>query len=573
MAKTVTWLHISDLHTSNRTGWDAERVLRKLKADLCYMEQEHRLHPDLIFFTGDAAFGQMPGESLSDQYKGVHNFFESVRKSFDPIIPQSSVFIVPGNHDVNRDAVNSGDHLLLDSQRSMDFVNSQIQNLKTEWKSIMNRLADYRSFLDVNGYAHLLQDKDRLTYSVDRSIYEDVVVRVVGLNSAWSCYHDDEKGHLWLAGRWQIAHASQQRPNALISVLLMHHPMNWFVQYEDRQGLRNEIRSDFSFHLHGHEHEGWVEQSNNHTRIAAGACYETSESSQNGYNFVRLDLETQKGKVWLRQYDSVGGGWVPRVIHGKTNDSGVFLLETLKLTNAAPVISEASTRMTRTTSNQQFDVKTTIIKTLIAEKFTEILKLRKIRARQDIRQLIIEPQPKIEPDKGKPAKPAGISSFYALPGRASKNPEDGGAFQVDFAKDEVLLADEDHAVLLGYTMDESVETLFEPAGIVAQQPVGTDALFIEVYFPPRWKFQMEPNEEDPKSIPNYRLYSVDPKTEEETVLASFDKEPLPNVTIKWLADDFGSGPINYFRVKILNPTQEGKINFDWKWRRPANPSA
>ena len=42
--------------------------------------------------------------------------------------------------------------------------------------------------------------------------------------------------------------------------------------------------------------------------IAAGACYERSDK-ENGYNFVRLDLATRQGKVWLRQYENIGGGW------------------------------------------------------------------------------------------------------------------------------------------------------------------------------------------------------------------------------------------------------------------------
>ena len=58
--KQVTWLHLSDLHVNKvNTGWDARRVLQTLTEDLRRMEGERGLLPDLIFFTGDLAFGHL----------------------------------------------------------------------------------------------------------------------------------------------------------------------------------------------------------------------------------------------------------------------------------------------------------------------------------------------------------------------------------------------------------------------------------------------------------------------------------------------------------------------------------
>jgi len=63
MSRTLTWLHLSDLHACRpNTGWDAKRVLATLRADLQKLNKEHGLRPDLIFFTGDAAFGHLSNE-------------------------------------------------------------------------------------------------------------------------------------------------------------------------------------------------------------------------------------------------------------------------------------------------------------------------------------------------------------------------------------------------------------------------------------------------------------------------------------------------------------------------------
>ncbi len=71
---TLTWLHLSDLHACTpKSGWDADRVLETLVADLDRLQREQGLRPDLIFFTGDAAWGEFgsEGEGSSRRTPGV----------------------------------------------------------------------------------------------------------------------------------------------------------------------------------------------------------------------------------------------------------------------------------------------------------------------------------------------------------------------------------------------------------------------------------------------------------------------------------------------------------------------
>jgi hypothetical protein len=81
---------------------DAEHVLDTLTKDLTAMHRSRGLYPDCIFFTGDAAFGETRESPLDAQYREVARFFQGVCASFDPPVPPQRVFIVPGNHDVNR---------------------------------------------------------------------------------------------------------------------------------------------------------------------------------------------------------------------------------------------------------------------------------------------------------------------------------------------------------------------------------------------------------------------------------------------------------------------------------------
>jgi predicted MPP superfamily phosphohydrolase len=329
--RTITWLHLSDLHSCKpKTGWDARRVLRFLRDDLQKMGESCGLTPNLIFFTGDAAFGQIgkrKGETLADQFDDAHSLLEEVRQAFHLSIPQSNVFLVPGNHDVDRGEVTEDQTDWLERQGNVATVTELIQNAGRQWGRYMDRLGAYKAFLQQRGYKHLLGAPDQLIYAQTREVC-GVKIGIAGFNSAWSCCRDREKGKLWLGGDWQVGELTSQLNEADFSIALIHHPLNWFVEQEDPT-LWRLIEREFAFCLHGHEHQGWVdERSDGHTRIAAAACYERS-NLENGYNFVRLSLETGLGEVWLRRFEPHGGAWVQRIIARKTDDLGMWPLRHL----------------------------------------------------------------------------------------------------------------------------------------------------------------------------------------------------------------------------------------------------
>jgi len=336
MNKTVTWLHISDLHLCKpKHGWDADHVLEALRIDFNHMKDQYALNPDLIFFTGDVAYGQLGDNAwaMSSQYEEAAILFEEIRTQFSPEVARENFFIVPGNHDVNRARILRATTHFLDSllektpSVALQEVTRLLHDGDKDWQACMERLEDYRTFLEICGFDHLLQDKEHLIYHAVREI-NGVQVGVAGLNSAWSCSGEREKGKLWLGGHWQIQNLRPHIKNATVKIALMHHPLNWFSPAEDPI-LIPEIERTFDFFLHGHEHQNWVNPNiDGHTKIAAGACYGYSEQ-ESGYSLVRLDLDKGFGEVWLRRFGSDGAGWVPRAIKGKTNNNGLWQLNSL----------------------------------------------------------------------------------------------------------------------------------------------------------------------------------------------------------------------------------------------------
>ena len=110
MGHTLTWLHLSDIHFHPNTDWHDEAARSTL---LSYLKttfaRDESLSPDLIFCTGDIAFGQTSSSPLNDQFKAAMKFFDSLlevcgRK--DVPLAKDCLFVVPGNHDVNRKSIN-----------------------------------------------------------------------------------------------------------------------------------------------------------------------------------------------------------------------------------------------------------------------------------------------------------------------------------------------------------------------------------------------------------------------------------------------------------------------------------
>jgi tetratricopeptide (TPR) repeat protein len=327
----LTWLHLSDLHHCERSGWDAFRVLTTLKADLQSMADDHGLRPDFLLFSGDVVYGTIGvSDTLERQYKGAASLLHEIRTTFVPPIDASNVFIVPGNHDVNRAKVTIPQISYLDKAATLEEVLDCIRTADLTWQGYMARLYEYQQFLEAEGYTHLLEDPGRLVYSCIRELCGRRI-GVSGFNSAWSCARNskDEKAKLWLGYRWQTEQILRNQGNVDVGIALIHHPTNWFTEDEDPE-MGTELGRDYTFVLHGHEHRGWINQTahNGHVCIAAGACYDRSDKP-NGYSFVRIDLESGEGEVWLRRYEKRGPGWVAHHIPGLTDESGRHELQSI----------------------------------------------------------------------------------------------------------------------------------------------------------------------------------------------------------------------------------------------------
>lgn len=314
MEKTLSWLHISDVHFASATTWRDNTSRKTLLSYLTGLFKNNGIQkPDFIFCTGDIAFGELKSDPLSAQYNTASAFFDELRtvcgQSNSPL-PIDRLFVVPGNHDIDRSKVNKHAQLAYssfakESQKFSQDINSQFDSRSTEFQDAVRRLSAYEGF--VRAYLpHQFDDSGRIHYALECKV-KDITVGIAGFNSAWTCAGDEDDRNLWLAAEWQFNAAREKISSSDIKIGLIHHPSDWLVLC-DRDISNTRIPSDYDYWLHGHSHNAWVSPGHTHVVIAAGAVG-AETSSEFGINLTTVNLTKRCGTTDLHTKKAGAPNW------------------------------------------------------------------------------------------------------------------------------------------------------------------------------------------------------------------------------------------------------------------------
>jgi tetratricopeptide (TPR) repeat protein/predicted phosphodiesterase len=305
----VTWLHLSDWHQKGK-DFGRKIVLRALLKDI---RERVKISPDLekidfVVFSGDVAFG-----GKTEEYQAAKEQF------FLPLLDACGVepkqlFIVPGNHDLDRDEFKRLPHDLT-------------KPLSTE-KEVQDWLTDdrnrYRLLEPFSAFASFVREytgQEPPDYANVRRIkVSDKEIALIGLNSAWMCGRNKDKigdyGFV-IVGEPQIYNALEEISGTDLRVAILHHPFDWLREF-DRNRIEDSLRQGCDFILRGHQHKPKVEitsgTSGDCVIIPAGASYDRRMAENpryaNSYNFVHLDFDAGNGVVFLRRWSDDGNKWL-----------------------------------------------------------------------------------------------------------------------------------------------------------------------------------------------------------------------------------------------------------------------
>jgi hypothetical protein len=357
--RTFSWIHLSDLHsTRDRRAFEQMNVLREMPADIERVIRDNGLRIDAIFFTGDASDAIYKGSRFAEKFAPATELLADIRQAAGAVSAER-VFIVPGNHDIERDRIPNGLRLTWSSllrqeeelkllvetrraRRTREEAAQKLQEcraalkevrqlvledtaLEERWQDLVPAFAGYRNFLhDTGTAAHLMTNQpsklqDRHFYCHRFEPQPDVTIEVVGFNSAWNCWNKSthQKGQLHMGADWQLEYALNRlnrNTDDTVRLALLHHPPSWFW-VTDTPLLEHQLPVDFDFCLHGHEHMSgqFLDLARSSARIAAGACY-THRDDMPGieayrYSVVEYDIDTRTVHIWPREFTRTAPKW------------------------------------------------------------------------------------------------------------------------------------------------------------------------------------------------------------------------------------------------------------------------
>ncbi len=295
----ITILHLSDLHYSSEQRNDLEIVLNALCKDLVELKKEKALNPDFIIFSGDLVFNGDNEQNIRD----VHCVF--LNKLLETLNLKSDLFfIVPGNHDVQKNNINEILEFGMDAKlKGRNDINLFID-------SIENNLMFFDRLSNFNRFKKSIDSKYEISSNVLYSTYcveiNGLSVGLACLNSAWRASgksNNADYGSL-LVGERQIDNALKDFNDVNLKIGIFHHPFEWLCQFE-ASNIKRRAFSEFDILFFGHNHEPDSNKINSYSNNIIsnhGGCLYQTRDYFNGYTIITYNTVSNEVTTYLREY-------------------------------------------------------------------------------------------------------------------------------------------------------------------------------------------------------------------------------------------------------------------------------
>nr|WP_319495311.1 metallophosphoesterase [uncultured Desulfobacter sp.] len=291
-------LHLSDIHIryeGDETfdfGVVFDPLIDRVKED----REKKEIAVEFVFLTGDIAF-----QGKKEEYDIAANYLTRLMNELD--LPTERLFIVPGNHDVNRKLYRPTERFLYDSMRGL---NKELENIIFRSDLFKGQQA-YFKFIN-NYFPHLTAlDDNLIPFAQTHKTKSGHVLGFLGLNSAWMCRRSPDQGEVAI-GEYQLKKAKERLKtcgNTHLNLACFHHPVSWLWK-EDQDVARTYL--DRFVLLTGHLHDaggGFQNDTNGQIFSAsAGGAYLGSDSKYPmGYHYLTIDWDKQVLRLDFRTFN------------------------------------------------------------------------------------------------------------------------------------------------------------------------------------------------------------------------------------------------------------------------------
>lgn len=313
----MLFLHLSDIHfKKNEVGQpdDPNLALRSdIIRDVRRMRAEIGRAADSILLTGDIAFA-----GRSEEYNFAYKWLE------EKLCPEAGckiddVFVIPGNHDVDRHAENdpaqsmARNALRNKPANQVDVELRQWMRSKIASDVIFGPIQEYNRF--AAKFLCLLKPYSENDGTTDLSerpfarrdlvLNDSSTLRLWGFNTVLVSDITDDKDLMLI----DPAAAQIEEEDGVCHMVMAHHPFEWLKNGRDFQDRCEKVAH---IQLFGHEHTRRVDEGKRFLRIRAGAMHPDRDDRnwKPGYNWIEVSVEGKGGdrklivKVWVRQFET-----------------------------------------------------------------------------------------------------------------------------------------------------------------------------------------------------------------------------------------------------------------------------
>jgi UDP-2,3-diacylglucosamine pyrophosphatase LpxH len=285
------WLHVSDLHSicsGIRTAIMRDALIDELK----FLNQQIKFN--FLLITGD----------ISDKNQGYGDAKILIHKIIDAIGLQiEKVFIIPGNHDVDRNIPHERNQLVKEVWE-IDLLEDQEDRL------LKALLPGQNNFLEA--YEEILGRK----YPVDQVHFSqelDDNISIVHFNTSWMCYDsENESGklHIGLKNAYSCLNDEKLRSKS-IKIAIGHHRISDFNKIVEGH-LKSLFKSmDIDLYLGGHCHSSTVVYDPTINTEFCSCRQARAEDKDYPAGFIVGDINTEADQSNFQFYnwDSVLAKW------------------------------------------------------------------------------------------------------------------------------------------------------------------------------------------------------------------------------------------------------------------------
>lgn len=304
-------LHISDLHfgydENLQTKDDRKKALDCLADRITNLDKSW--HPKYICITGDIGY-----RGGSDDYELAAEWLGAFLTKLS--LPFVSVFMCPGNHDVNRSIAEKHGR----PSRSEEADKMLSLPVSSHFSDIFSNYIAFQKNTEIPEY-EVGSDEGAGCYLYGVRRPGDGI-RFICCNSCWYSKNDEDRRKLWIGApllrsldsRGLI---SKRSDSQTIDIALIHHPKEWLADLEYMtQGRHRVAAFDYlarmtQIVLTGHTHADlrkW-DQNEHEAYVCGGGASWASISHPNTFRLIRIDREKQVFEYKSFQWDASQLKW------------------------------------------------------------------------------------------------------------------------------------------------------------------------------------------------------------------------------------------------------------------------